>query len=92
MLTGVDITSYLASDGSRLGTLVKRILRDVPDLARLRLSSIDCIEADRDLLDVIAEQPRFMPHLHLSVAERLRPDPQAHEAAAWPSRRGCVLP
>ncbi len=67
VLTGVDITSYLAADGCRLGALVKRILRDVPDLARLRLSSIDCIEADRDLLDVIAEEPRFMPHLHLSL-------------------------
>ena len=67
VLTGVDITSYLAPDGSRLGALVKRILRDVPDLARLRLSSIDCIEADRDLLDVIAGEPRFMPHLHLSL-------------------------
>ena len=67
VLTGVDITSTLAPDGSRLGALVKRILREVPDLARLRLSSIDCIEADRDLLDVIAEEPRFMPHLHLSL-------------------------
>ena len=67
VLTGVDITSYLAPDGSRLGTLVKRILREVPDLARLRLSSIDCIEADRDLLDAIAGEPRFMPHLHLSL-------------------------
>lgn len=67
VLTGVDITSYVSPDGSRLGALVKRILREVPDLARLRLSSIDCIEADRDLLDVIAEEPRFMPHLHLSL-------------------------
>ena len=67
VLTGVDITSYYAPDGSRLGTLVKRILREVPSLARLRLSSIDCIEADRDLLDVIAGEPRFMPHLHLSL-------------------------
>ena len=67
VLTGVDITSYLAPDGGRLGSLVKRILREVPDLARLRLSSIDCIEADRDLLEVVAEEPRFMPHLHLSL-------------------------
>ena len=67
VLTGVDITSYLAPDGSRLGMLIKRILREVPELARLRLSSIDCIEADRDLLEVVAEEPRFMPHLHLSL-------------------------
>ncbi len=67
VLTGVDITSYLAPDGHRLGALVKRILREVPDLARLRVSSIDCIEADRDLLDVIAGEARFMPHLHLSL-------------------------
>ncbi len=67
VLTGVDITSYLAPDGSRLGTLVKRILREVPDLMRLRLSSIDCIEVDRDLLDAMAGEPRFMPHLHLSL-------------------------
>ncbi len=67
VLTGVDITSYLAPDNTRLGALVKRVLRDVPDLARLRLSSIDCIEADHDLLDVIAGEARFMPHLHLSL-------------------------
>src|SRR6185312_9770418 len=69
VLTGVDITSYgldLAG-ASRLGTLVKRILRDVPELARLRLSSVDSIEVDRDLLDALAREPRFMPHLHLSL-------------------------
>jgi threonylcarbamoyladenosine tRNA methylthiotransferase MtaB len=47
--------------------LVKQILRLVPELARLRLSSIDCIEADRDLLDALASEPRLMPHLHLSL-------------------------
>lgn len=67
VLTGVDVTSYLAPDGARLGPLLKRILRDVPDLARLRLSSLDCVEADADLLDVVADDPRFMPHLHLSL-------------------------
>ena len=67
VLTGVDVTSYEAPDGTRLGALLKRILREVPELARLRLSSVDCIEADRDLLDVVADQPRFMPHLHLSL-------------------------
>ncbi len=67
VLTGVDVTSYAAPDGSRLGALLKRVLREVPELPRLRLSSIDCIEADRDLLDVVADEPRFMPHLHLSL-------------------------
>jgi threonylcarbamoyladenosine tRNA methylthiotransferase MtaB len=69
VLTGVDITSYGAdlSGTPRLGVLVKRILSDVPDLARLRLSSIDSVEADPDLLDAIANEPRLMPHLHLSL-------------------------
>jgi threonylcarbamoyladenosine tRNA methylthiotransferase MtaB len=69
VLTGVDITSYGADlDGApRLGKLVKRILRDVPELARLRLSSIDSVEADDDLLDAFANEPRLMPHLHLSL-------------------------
>jgi threonylcarbamoyladenosine tRNA methylthiotransferase MtaB len=66
VLTGVDITSYSA-DGTRLGALVKRILRDVPDLVRLRLSSIDSVEADADLLDALASEVRLMPHLHLSL-------------------------
>jgi threonylcarbamoyladenosine tRNA methylthiotransferase MtaB len=69
VLTGVDITSYGADlDGvPRLGALVKRILRDVPELARLRLSSIDSVEVDDDLLDAFAIEPRLMPHLHLSL-------------------------
>jgi threonylcarbamoyladenosine tRNA methylthiotransferase MtaB len=66
VLTGVDITSY--RDGEvRLGALVKRILKDVPELARLRLSSIDSVEADADLFDALANEPRLMPHLHLSL-------------------------
>lgn len=66
VLTGVDITSY--RDGAfKLGALVKRLLRDVPDIARLRLSSIDSVEADADLLDALASEPRLMPHLHLSL-------------------------
>jgi threonylcarbamoyladenosine tRNA methylthiotransferase MtaB len=47
--------------------LVKAILRHVPELPRLRLSSIDSIEADRDLLDALAREERLMPHLHLSL-------------------------
>jgi threonylcarbamoyladenosine tRNA methylthiotransferase MtaB len=66
VLTGVDITSY--RDGElRLGALVKHILREVPELARLRLSSIDSVEADADLFDALANEPRLMPHLHLSL-------------------------
>ncbi len=69
VLTGVDITSYGANlpGGPRLGLLVKEILRQVPDLRRLRLSSIDSVEADADLLDALAAEPRLMPHLHLSL-------------------------
>ncbi len=67
VLTGVDVTSYAGPGGLRLGGLLKRVLRDVPELPRLRLSSIDCIEADPDLMDVLADEPRFMPHLHLSL-------------------------
>jgi threonylcarbamoyladenosine tRNA methylthiotransferase MtaB len=69
VLTGVDLTSYGADlpGAPKLGQLVKQVLRHVPDLKRLRISSIDSIEADRDLLDVIADHPRLMPHLHLSL-------------------------
>jgi threonylcarbamoyladenosine tRNA methylthiotransferase MtaB len=69
VLTGVDITSYGADlpGAPRLGTLVKAILRHVPELPRLRLSSIDSVEADGDLLDALANAPRLMPHLHLSL-------------------------
>ncbi len=69
VLTGVDLTSYGADlPGSpRLGMLARQVLRHVPELQRLRLSSIDSIEADRDLIDLIATEPRLMPHLHLSL-------------------------
>jgi threonylcarbamoyladenosine tRNA methylthiotransferase MtaB len=69
VLTGVDITSYGADlpGAPKLGTLVKQILKHVPELKRLRLSSIDSVEADRDLLDALASDERLMPHLHLSL-------------------------
>jgi threonylcarbamoyladenosine tRNA methylthiotransferase MtaB len=69
VLTGVDLTSYGAGlpGAPRLGTLVKQILKHVPELERLRLSSIDQVEADRDLLEALAGEPRMMPHLHLSL-------------------------
>jgi threonylcarbamoyladenosine tRNA methylthiotransferase MtaB len=69
VLTGVDLTSYGADlpGAPKLGTLTRQILRHVPELKRLRISSIDSIEADRDLLDAIADDARLMPHLHLSL-------------------------
>ena len=69
VLTGVDLTSYGADlEGApKLGQLTKHILREVPELKRLRISSVDSIEVDRDLLDVIANEERLMPHLHLSL-------------------------
>ena len=69
VLTGVDLTSYGSSlpGAPKLGTLVQQILKHVPELERLRLSSIDSVEADRELLDAFANEPRLMPHLHLSL-------------------------
>jgi threonylcarbamoyladenosine tRNA methylthiotransferase MtaB len=69
VLTGVDLTSYGADlpGGPKLGQLTKQILRHVPEVTRLRISSIDQVEVDRDLLDVIADDARLMPHLHLSL-------------------------
>ncbi|TVQ52680.1 MAG: tRNA (N(6)-L-threonylcarbamoyladenosine(37)-C(2))-methylthiotransferase MtaB [Rhodobacteraceae bacterium] len=69
VLTGVDLTSWGADLPGRppLGDLVQRILRLVPDLPRLRLSSIDSVEADAALVDAMASDLRLMPHLHLSL-------------------------
>ncbi|MFT6452389.1 MAG: threonylcarbamoyladenosine tRNA methylthiotransferase MtaB [Halocynthiibacter sp.] len=69
VLTGVDLTSWGADlpAAPRLGDLVMRILKLAPDLARLRISSIDSIEVDPALMEAIATQPRLMPHLHLSL-------------------------
>jgi threonylcarbamoyladenosine tRNA methylthiotransferase MtaB len=69
VLTGVDLTSYGADlpGTPKLGRLTRQILQHVPELKRLRISSIDSIEVDRDLLDVIADDARLMPHLHLSL-------------------------
>ncbi|MGH6812086.1 MAG: tRNA (N(6)-L-threonylcarbamoyladenosine(37)-C(2))-methylthiotransferase MtaB [Methylocella sp.] len=69
VLTGVDLTSYGADlcGAPALGGLVKSILRAAPKLERLRLSSIDCIEADEALVEAFTEEPRLMPHLHLSL-------------------------
>ncbi len=68
VLTGVDVTSYgpdLPGSPS-LGLLIERILRHVPALPRLRLSSLDSVEIDERLFDIVTGEPRFMPHLHMS--------------------------
>jgi threonylcarbamoyladenosine tRNA methylthiotransferase MtaB len=69
VLSGVDITSwgFDLSGAPKLGTLVRRILKEAPELKRLRISSIDCIEADPELMRALAEEERLMPHLHLSL-------------------------
>ncbi len=69
VLTGVDITSYGGDLPGRpgLGQMVRRLLAQVPELPRLRLSSLDPMGVDDDLLRLIAEEPRLMPHIHLSV-------------------------
>lgn len=69
VLTGVDITSYGKDLPGRpsLGSLVRRVLKLVPELRRLRLSSIDQVEVDKDLFIALAEEERLMPHLHLSM-------------------------
>ncbi|MFV3076481.1 tRNA (N(6)-L-threonylcarbamoyladenosine(37)-C(2))-methylthiotransferase MtaB [Niveispirillum fermenti] len=69
VLTGVDVTSYGADLPGKpsLGQMVRRLLALVPDLPRLRLSSLDAVEMDDDLWRLVAEEPRLMPHLHLSL-------------------------
>src|SRR5262249_48534437 len=102
VLTGVDLTSYGGGlpGTPRLGTLVKQILKHVPELERLRLSSIDSVEADHDLLDAFAGNARLMPHLHLSLQagddlilkrmkrRHLRADGIAFVGAVPPAPRG----
>jgi threonylcarbamoyladenosine tRNA methylthiotransferase MtaB len=69
VMTGVDITSYGPDlpGAPTLGQMIRRVLALVPELPRLRLSSLDPVEIDDDLWKLIAEEPRFMPHLHLSL-------------------------
>ena len=69
VLTGVDLTSWGADlpNSPKLGDLIIRILKLVPDLSRLRISSIDSIEVDENLMKAIATEKRLMPHLHLSL-------------------------
>lgn len=69
VFTGVDITDFGTDLFGKpsLGSMIKRVLQDVPELKRLRLSSIDVAEVDNELLDLIINEPRLMPHLHLSL-------------------------
>ena len=69
VFTGVDITAYGADlpGAPSLGQMVRRVLAAVPELPRLRLSSLDPVEVDSDLFELIATEPRLMPHLHLSL-------------------------
>ena len=98
VLTGVDLTSYGAdlAGTPKLGTLVRQILRHVGALERLRLSSLDCIEIDDELLAAFAEEPRLMPHLHLSLQSGddliLKRMKRRHSARGerWRSPRRCA--
>jgi threonylcarbamoyladenosine tRNA methylthiotransferase MtaB len=69
VLTGVDITAYGADlpGHPSLGQMIRRLLAQLPELPRLRLSSLDPVEVDEDLLRLVAEEPRLMPHFHLSI-------------------------
>ena len=69
VLTGVDITDYGLdlADPPSLGRMVRTLLREVPDLPRLRLTSLDAAEVDDELLAVLADEPRLMPHIHISA-------------------------
>jgi threonylcarbamoyladenosine tRNA methylthiotransferase MtaB len=69
VLSGVDLTAWGEDlpERTRLGALVRRVLREVPELPRLRLSSVDPVEIDDELWRAFAEEPRLMPHLHLSL-------------------------
>ena len=101
VLSGVDITSYgpdLPGKPS-LGQMVRRLLALVPDLPRLRISSIDCIEMDDDLFRLIAEEPRLMPHLHLSlqagddmILKRMKRRHMRDEAIALTDRLRAIRP
>ncbi len=69
VLTGVDITGYGADlpGTPPLGQMIRRLFKHIPDLKRLRLSSLDPVEIDEDLLNLIGSEPRLMPHIHLSL-------------------------
>jgi threonylcarbamoyladenosine tRNA methylthiotransferase MtaB len=101
VLTGVDATSYGADlpGAPSLGQLAKSILKHVPEVRRLRLSSIDSVEADEPLWDLIADEPRFMPHLHLSlqhgdnmILKRMKRRHSREDAIAFTARARALRP
>ncbi|MCV3767439.1 tRNA (N(6)-L-threonylcarbamoyladenosine(37)-C(2))-methylthiotransferase MtaB [Rhizobium sp. TRM95796] len=101
VLTGVDATSYGADlpGAPTLGQLAKSILSHLPDILRLRLSSIDSVEADEHLWDLIADEPRFMPHLHLSlqhgdnlILKRMKRRHSREDAIAFVARARALRP
>lgn len=101
VLTGVDATSYGADLPGQpsLGQLGKSILKHVPEISRLRLSSIDSVEADDHLWDLIADEPRFMPHLHLSlqhgdnlILKRMKRRHSREDAIAFTARAKSLRP
>ena len=91
VLTGVDLTAYGADLPGRpsLGQMVRRLLAAVPELQRLRLSSLDPAEIDAELWRLLAEEERLMPHLHLSLQAGDDLVLKAHEAAPFPRRGDC---
>lgn len=101
VLTGVDATSYGGDlpGAPSLGQLARTLLKQVPEIRRLRLSSIDSIEADEHLWDLIADEPRFMPHLHLSlqhgddmILKRMKRRHSSSEALAFCARARALRP
>jgi threonylcarbamoyladenosine tRNA methylthiotransferase MtaB len=101
VLTGVDATSYGGDlpGAPSLGQLAKSILGQVPEISRLRLSSIDSIEVDNHLWDLIADEPRFMPHLHLSlqhgddmILKRMKRRHSREDAIAFVARARALRP
>jgi len=101
VLTGVDIASYGADLPGRpsLGQLARRLLRLVPELRRLRLSSLDPAVADEALFRLLTEEPRLMPHLHLSlqsgsdlILKRMKRRHLMADAAAWVARARAARP
>ncbi len=101
VLTGVDICSYGrdTAGGPTLGRMARRLLGEVPELRRLRLSSLDPAAIDEDLFRLLADEPRLMPHLHLSlqamddmVLKRMKRRHSAAEARAVVARARALRP
>ncbi len=101
VMTGVDVTSYGADLPGKpaLGQMIRRVLALVPELPRLRLSSLDPVEIDDDLWRLIAEEPRLMPHLHMSlqagdnmILKRMKRRHSREDAIAMAARARALRP